>query len=289
MRKIIFLLLLFSFGIFLNSCKKDIEIPSYIHVKTPTFKVTNGQGTDVQNINHVGVYINDNLEGIFETPVTLPVLRKGDFIVEIRPYIKRLAREGLVNYTLMDGYFENATLVQGEVDTITPVFEYQNNTKFEWLDDFNANTKSIMVDTNQSTIDTIFVTNSQGPSVDNSLYAYINMGNIVDPFFSVETQDQFSLPVDGRDVYLEFHYKTSIPITVGLFEYNSSSSTRVTLPSVSPFATNGTWQKAYVYLNDELINAPAGAKYKVYFRAVNGDESILGEVFLDNLKLMYRE
>ncbi len=288
MRKNIFFLVLFSFGVFLNSCKKDIEIPAYIHVKKPTFKVGNGQGTDLQNINHVGIYINDNLEGIFEVPVTFPVLRKGSFTIEVRPFIKRFAREGLVNYSLMGGYFESAVLVEGEVDTVSPVFRYQSNTKFEWLDDFNANTKSIMVDTNQSTIDTIFITKSRGVGVDTSLYAYINMGNIIDPFFSIETQDQFTLPRDRRDIYLEFHYKSSIAITVGLVEHTTSGS-RSILPSVRPFATNGTWQKAYVYLNDELINAPPGTKYRVYFRAVNGDESILGEVFLDNLKLMYRE
>ncbi len=289
MRKAIFFLLLLLFCVFHISCKKDIEIPSYIHVKAPTFKVSNGQGTELQNITHVGVFINDNLEGIFEAPVTFPVLKKGDFRVELRPYVKRLAREGLVNYTLMDGYFEDATLIEGKVDTVSPEFEYQSNTKFEWLDDFNANTKSIIVDTNQSSIDTIFITQSQGPTVDGTLYAYINMGTDPDPFFSIETEDRFSLPLDGRDVFLEFHYKTSVPVLIGLFEYDANGDFSATLPSVQTISTNGEWRKAYVYLNDELIAAPPGSKYKVYFRAVNGDDNIFGEVFLDNLKLMYRE
>lgn len=289
MRKIIFLLLLLSFSVVFNSCKKDIEIPSYIHVKALDFKTNAGQGTDLQGITHVGVFINDNLEGIFEAPVTFPVLRKGDFIVELRAYVKRTAREGLINYTLLSGYRESATLVEGKVDTITPVFEYQGNTKFEWLDDFNANTKSIVVDTNQSTIDTIFITKNQGPGVDSSLYAYIDMGTQANPFFSIETQDQFSLPLDGRDVFLEFHYKTNVPVLVGLFEFAPNGDFNGALPSVQTITTNGEWRKAYIYLNDELINVPFGTKYKVFFRAINGDAGIRGEVFLDNLKLMYRE
>lgn len=289
MRKITFLLLLASFGVFFNSCKKEIEIPSYLHIKKPTFKTKAGEGTDMQNIVHVGVFINDNLEGIFEAPLTLPLIRKGDFNIELRTYVKRNAREGFVNYTLMSGYIESATLVEGKVDTITPVFQYQSNTKFEWLDDFNANTKSIVVDTNQSTIDTILVTKNKGQGVDSSLYAYIDMGADANPFFSIETEDLFTLPFDGRDVFLEFHYKTNVPVLVGLFEHDGNGDFSATLPSVQTLTTNGEWRKAYIYLNDELINAPPGAKYKVFFRAINGDAGIRGEVFLDNLKLMYRE
>lgn len=288
MRKLIFILFLPFIAAFFNSCKKDIEIPAYVHVKSPTFKVKNGQGTAVQDITHVGVYINDNLEGIFETPVTIPVQWKGQQTVEIRPFVKRLARDGYVNYTMMSGYLENANLVEGKVDTITPVIEYQSNTKFAWLDDFNAGTKSIEIDTNQSTIDTIYVTKSQGAGVDSSFYAYINMGTIVDPFFAVQTKDDFTLPLDGRDVFLEFHYKTTVAFTIGLLE-DDPSGILTYLPSVAPYPTNGEWAKGYIYLNDELIGAPAGSKYKVFIRAVNGDDNILGEVFLDNFKLMYRE
>lgn len=289
MRKITFLLLLVLFSVFFNSCKKDIEIPSYIHIKSPIFTAKAGQGTNLQSIPHVGVFINDNLEGIFETPVTLPVIKNGNFNVQLRAYVKRTARDGHVSYTLMDGYVENTTLTPGKVDTITPVFEYHSNTKFEWLDDFNANTKSIVIDTNQSTIDTILITKSKGAGVDSSLYAYIDMGFDANPFFSIETQDFFTLPLDGRDVYLEFHYKTNVPVLVGLFEHDGNGDFSATLPSVQTISTNGEWRKAYIYLNDELINAPVGAKYKVFFRAINGDEGVRGEVFLDNLKLMYRE
>lgn len=289
MRKITFFLLLLSIGVLFNSCKRDIEIPAYLHIKAPVFKVNSGQGTDVQDIKHVAVFINDNLEGIFETPVTFPVLRKGNVNIDVRAYVKRTAREGFVNYTMMSGFVTSANLEETKVDTLAPVFEYQPNTKFEWLDDFNANTKSLVIDTNQSSIDTILVTDTKGPSVDNSLYAYIDMGPDPDPFFSIETEDQFSLPRDGRDVFLEFHYKTNVPVLVGLFEFDANGDFSATLPTVQTITTNGEWRKAYVYLNDELVAAPIGAKYKVYFRAINGEDGLRGEVFLDNLKLMYRE
>jgi hypothetical protein len=61
------------------------------------------------------------------------------------------------------------------------------------------------------------------------------------------------------------------------------------LPSVAPFQTDGQWRKGYIYLNDEIINQPSGTSFKVFFGAANGDETVVPEVYLDNLKLLYRE
>lgn len=286
MRNTTFFLLLLFFGLVFNSCKKDIDIPSYIHVTSLEFTTKNGQGTPLQNINHFGIYINDNLEGIFEAPVTFPVLQTGTNKIEIRPFIKRLAREGFVIYTMATGHFQTIELKSGEVDTIKPTFQYESNTKFAWLEDFNDNAKSIKIVS--GTMDTILLTNSKGTGVDTSLYAYMTLGNVQNSFFEVETEDAFTLPLDGRDVYLEFHYKCNIPFSVGLIEL-APSGIGTALPSVSPYETNGTWQKGYIYLNDELVAAAAGTKYKVFFTALNGEESIVPEIYIDNLKLMYRE
>lgn len=286
MRKISFSLLLLSFGLVFNSCKKDIEVPAYIHVKEIQFTVKNGQGTELQNITHFGIYINDNLEGIYEAPVTFPVLKKGTQKVELRPFIKRLAREGMVLYTMTNGYTQTINLLEGKVDTVKPVFQYESNTKFQWLEDFNANAKSIKIVS--GTMDTILLTKSKGAGVDTSLYAYMTLGNVHNSFFEVETDDAYTLPLDGRDVFFEFHYKCNIPFTVGLVEIDNNGS-RYALPSVTPYSTSGQWQKGYVYLNDELVNAPANAKYKVFFTALNGDDNIVPEIYIDNLKLLYRE
>jgi hypothetical protein len=203
MRISLFLILTAAIGFVFNSCKKDIEIPAYIHITAATFSAKSGQGTSQQAINHVGIYINDNLEGIYEVPVTFPILRKGQYTVELRPFIKQFARGGLVNYSVASSYTQTVNLVEAKVDTVKPVFGYQANAKFAWLDDFNNNTKTIH--TISGTLDTILVTNSKGAGIDTSLYAYINMGNAINPFFEIETQDQYLLPLDGRDVYMEMH------------------------------------------------------------------------------------
>lgn len=287
MRIRVFLILTAAIGFVFNSCKKDIEIPAYIHITAATFSAKSGEGTNQQAINHVGIYINDNLEGIYEVPVTFPILRKGQYTVELRPFIKQFARGGLVNYSVASSYTQTVNLIEAKVDTIKPVFGYQSNAKFAWLDDFNNNTKTIH--TISGTLDTILVTKSKGAGVDSSLYAYINMGNAVDPFFEIETEDQYVLPLDRRDVYMEMHYKSNIAFRIGLEEVSVKNGTEIFLPSVDPNPTNGEWKKAYIYLNTELLYAPSDAKYKVRFRASNGDNSIVPEIFFDNFKIIYRE
>lgn len=282
MRKVIFISVLFSFGFLFNSCKKDIEVPAYIHIPSAGFATSSGQGTDIQNIQFVGVYVDDNLEGIYELPITFPILKKGQKRVDIRAFVKRLARQGQVLYPMATTDSAFVTLEEGKTDTIKPTFTYVDNTKFVWLDDFNNGTKTI--EKSQGTLDTILVTKSKGPGVDTSLYAYMTLGTVKNSSFVVITTDEFTLPFD-RDVYLEFHYKSNINFTVGLI----SLSTGDILPSVTPFQTSGQWRKGYVYLNDEILNQPSGTKFKVFFGAANGDEAVVPEVYLDNLKLLYRE
>lgn len=289
MRKTVFLVVTLLAVLFLNSCKRDIEVPAYLYITSPQFVTKSGEGTNLQVITHVGIYINDNLQGIYQIPGTIPVLSKGNNMrVEIRPFIRRLARDGYVNYTMASSFIDSTvSLLEGKTDTVRPVFGYQSNVEFEWLDDFNNGTKTFVIDTSQSSIDTIYVTKNQGVGVDTTQYAFIDMGTAADPFFRIETQDAYQLPFDGRDVFIEFHYKSNVPFTLGLTEvYNGSE---IDLPSVSPYETSGEWRKGYVYLNDELINAPTSAKYRVFIRTANGDESIHAKLYFDNFKLMYRE
>lgn len=268
----------------LLSCKKkDIEVPSYLHIPGVTLLTTNTEGSGAHGVEYVTVYINDNPIGTYHLPVTFPLLHTGNQKIDVRAQIKQLARNGLSSYSMFSVYSKNIDLAAGRVDTLRPAFTYFPTRKFAWLEDFNNMVSSFRI--KSGTIDTFYIQNDPAISLDGTPYCYIPMGT-GETFFEIESTDLFDLPKDGRDVYLEINYRSNVDFTIGTFV--STPNQVISLPSVSPFSTGLEWKKGYVYLRDETNNQPFNAKFRIFFRAVNA-EVTNPEIFIDNIKLLYRE
>lgn len=276
------ILLVLVASLFTACRKRDIVDPSYMHIVPVEQKSKPGQGTSTHAIDFVYALINDNSIGTYQVPATAPVLYEGQFKVEARPMIKWFAREGLHPYSMMSNYEQIIDFKKLSVDTLRPVFEYLDQVQFAWLEDFNDNDASLSV--RFGTIDTFYIKNVIDSSRDKTPYMYISMGN-GETFFEIESKDLFELPVDGREVILELDYKTNVPFTIGL--YATSSSQVITLPSVTPYSTDGVWQKGYVYLTDEVFNQGKDTRFRIFFRSANASVVNPG-IYLDNLKLLYR-
>lgn len=275
------LLFLILFG---SACrKKDVGTPSYIYI--PEFKVntTQAQGTDFVPMPYVNVFINDNSVGVYALPANFPVLQEGPVKVEVFPMIKRFAREGVLHYSAMQPYSTQLDLQAMKTDTLIPEFSYYANAEFPWLEDFNDNSSSLYI--KSGTIDTFYIENDAEISRDKTPYMHIDMGD-GESWFEIESQDLFDLPKDGREIYLEIDYRSTVPFAIGL--YASSSTGVIAVPSVSPFPTGTSWNKAFIYLSDETINRSSDTRFRVYFRAVNAtvDDP---HIYLDNIKLVYRK
>ncbi|MHB1277278.1 MAG: hypothetical protein ACYC1Q_02665 [Bacteroidia bacterium] len=277
------LLLLMSLLIFSSCRKRDIEDPSYMHITAVEQANKPGQGTNRHDIQYVYALIADNSIGTYLAPATVPVLYEGNLTVEARPMIKWFAREGLHPYSMMKNYSQMLNLVPLAVDTLRPVFEYQDNVEFTWLEDFNDNSASMQL--RSGTFDSFYVMNETKYSLDGTPYMLIDMGN-GEQFFEIESQDLFDLPVDGREVILEIDYKTNVAFTIGL--YATSSTQVTTLPSVTPYASDDNWHKGYIYLTDEVFNQGSTTRFRIFFRSVN-KEVLDPKIYIDNLKLLYRK
>lgn len=268
----------------ISSCRKrDIEDPSYMHITAIEQANKPGQGTNRHDIQYVYTLIADNSIGTYLAPTTVPVLYDGNVTVEARPMIKWFARDGLHPYSMMKNYSQMLAFAPLSVDTLRPVFEYQDNVEFSWLEDFNDNSASLQL--RSGTFDSFYVMNEANHSLDGTPYLLISMGN-GEQFFEIESQDLFDLPVDGREVILEIDYKTNVAFTIGL--YATTSSQVITLPSVSPYSTEKVWRKGYVYLTDEVFNQGSSTRFRIFFRSVN-KEVVNPEIFIDNIKLLYRK
>ncbi len=283
MRFSAFVLLSFLLVFGLSCRKRDIAMPSYIHIPSISMVTMPDEGMPSHNIEFVNVFINDNSVGIYQVPCTFPVLNEGKWKVEVRPMIKYLAREGYYLYNIMDAYSDTVNLAIGTTDTIQPVFRFIANREFAWLEDFNDYNASM--DLKLGSFDTFFIYDDTAGGIDKTPYLAIPMGN-GESFFEIETKDLFTLPTDQRDVVLELNYKSNVDFTIGLYE--TSVSQVIARPTVSPYSSGLEWRKGYIQLRDELINPPVNSRWRVYIRCVN--QGVTDPViYLDNLKLVYRK
>jgi hypothetical protein len=276
----------FLFTVFLLavSCRKrDIPVPAYVHIPSMELAAKPGEGTSESALEFVTVFMNDNPLGTFPVPCTFPVLASGPVRLDFRPRIKQMARDGMQYYTLLEAYSEVVDLAEKQVDTVRPAFEYVSNREFVWLEDFNNNTASLTL--KLGTMDTFYVENKPEISLDGTPYLRIPMES-GESYFELESADIFNLPMDGRDVYLEIHYKTNITFTVGL--YASNSQQVVAIPSASPYSTGLEWRKGYIYLRDDVVGNNPDTRFRIFFRAFNTEAGV-PEIYIDNIKLLYRK
>jgi hypothetical protein len=103
--------------------------------------------------------------------------------------------------------------------------------------------------------------------------------------FEAITQLAYDLPGGGKNVYLEFNYKSTMPFSIGVIANQPGQTTQQ--PTVT-FRDKKTWSKAYVNLVTEVSGFPNATDFNLYLGAVRTRPDMADTLWVDNLKLVYR-
>ena len=79
--KIQYLLIAIVISISFFSCKPDEQkaiVPGFLTISDVSVKTTGGQGSSRDRITNVNVFINDQSQGSFELPASIPIQQTGD-------------------------------------------------------------------------------------------------------------------------------------------------------------------------------------------------------------------
>jgi len=292
-RGVFFLSLSFILGLLsCNTFEPSGPVPAYIHI--PEFQLEvkndNSQGSDAIDVPDAWVYVGNELVGVFEVPITIPILEFGEQKITIFAGIKK---NGLANnrvsYPFYTAFIDTFNLVAEKVDTIVPIIKYFDALKFPFIEDFEDNSISFTKSGVDATVDSMYIT-----KVDSLVYAYdgdknegsgavdIPLGRQIFQNSSIASLD---LP-RSDDVYLELNYKTDVPLQTGLV---ATKNGRV-IPIVLLFPTDGVWKKAYISLAEDINNnIYDGSEFKVLFDALSStDTNQVNHIYLDNIKVVHR-
>lgn len=277
-------ILLFSVGILFSTCSKDkfeAQVPTYITIDKIDFTTNySNEGSDSEAITDAWVYVNDNLEGVFELPATFPVLREGNVEIKVYAGIKDNGISATRSrYTMYDPYIINTKLVAGETLELTPEVSYNKSLQFRWLEDFESPSLSFLYHSSSDT--TIFKQSNDVKEGTSSGGVFLDAGM---NFFEATSVIFNNIPRSGTPVYLEMDFKTNEYVVIGIYH----DQTQV---SVLTLNVTDEWTKIYINLTDAISQRQSETDIKVSFGFLESASSPFltnnPEVQIDNIKLLH--
>ncbi len=265
-------IIIFFLIICIISCKKETNVPSYIIIED----IELNENT-THNISDVWVYIDDNLQGVYELPANFPVLEEGFHKLRIKAGIKDNGIGGTrVSYPFYSSYIIDELEFQPEdIINIKPTFNYLDSTSF-YIEDFEG------VGIN---IETTFISDTTIIEFNNSYNNYAG-GFLLDSLitFEIATDELSNLPQAGSPVYLELDYKSNTQFLVGLYVNFPQSVLQKDLLWINP---KEDWNKIYVNLTSS-ISESIGADFFKVFIGMKRDFSLdTNSIYFDNVKVVY--
>ena len=250
MKNILILILL----TILISCQKESisDIPSYISIEN--IKLNEDITT---NITDAWVYIDENLQGVYELPATFPVLADGKHKLRIKAGIKD---NGISSTRITYPFYASFIIEEQEFNprltlSITPEVTYLERINLEDnLEDFDGNGLSIETDD-------AFSTSNINP-IDN-YYGIITLSDSI-LLSEISTEKLENIAQEGAPVYLELDYKCNTKFLIGVYvNFPQSGVLQKDLLWVNP---KEDWNKIYLNLTATISEAVGAEFFKVFIK-----------------------
>jgi hypothetical protein len=267
--------------LFFTSCVKENAVPSYIHIPSFSLNVKGGEGTSAQKITDAWVYVDGQINGVFQIPVTLPIVEVGQHEISIIAGIRNNGtKSNAVIYPFFNTFTLNMDLKAGKVDTLRPVTSYIPNTQYKILEDFETgNTLRIDRDGN---------TALRFIAIDNGFEG--KCGQIVltkaQPKMEKASVAKADLSSTAENIYLEMHYKTETELSVGIVGSDMSNPSGIALYKITLFPSK-EWNKTYINLTNESKDLRM-KDFQLVFRSLLPDSLNSATILIDNLKLIQK-
>ncbi len=293
MRSLYFFLLLIS-----TSCTlidKQENAPSFIYIHKFNLNISNSdQGSESEKITDAWVYINDNLEGVYELPAKVPLHYDGIKDLKLYPGIKRNGisadRKKYPFYTV---YNIAIDLIPDSIINIFPETFYEDNLyiKVEDFEDPNHFFNSVST----SQVDILTLDDQDNETFEGNSGA-IDM-NSNHYFFEARTDelDFNSFPKNlNIPAYIEMNYANNYPFEIGILHKDASipayqKQALITLVPTFEFNQDIRWNKTYLYISDATNFFTVATEFDLYISVLNENELDDIKVRLDNFKVIFRK
>ena len=290
MRKNYIALTGFILMVFIISCKKEQEIPSYLFIPdVNASSIYSISGSDSSKIYGAKVFLNNQVIGVYQTPVEVPVFAEGDQNIQIIALIEKDGfSDALIPYPFYD-FTENAVFL-GKDSTvkIAPVVDYLPTTNVTyWFEDFEGQgMKFINFESSTSELEItnnsekVYEANGSGLFKLDKDSAYIKS----------LTNEEF-IYTKGTNAFVELHYKNNQPFFFNVvIKLQSGQVKKIPRFQFKETVDSSTgelfWNKIYLEIGSVLNIENQLQSFEICFEALR-DVSVSNPVVLiDNVKLI---
>ncbi len=267
--------------LFFNTCVKENEVPAYFYIPSFTLTTTSGQGTAAHKITDVWVYIDGNVQGIYQLPAQFPVVDIGKHDIQLFPGVRNNGtKSNPVIYPFLNAFTKTVDLTSGKIDTVRPTTTYISGTNFKILENFETG-NTLTVDRDN----TLAIRFGQVENGFEGKCAGLTMTK-TNSYFEKGISIKAQLPDASQSIYLEMHYKTQSPLAVGVFGTSATNTIGLTTYKVTLFPTD-VWNKTYINLTNE-VKAMRLTDFQIVFKSLLPDSISTAAVLIDNIKLLQR-
>jgi hypothetical protein len=275
MKKITYLLILLVFA----SCQKEdaVGIPAYIKIEN----IYLGENDSNSTITDAWVYVNGQLQGVYELPAKFPVLEEGNANIKVYAGIKNngIASDRVI-YPFYSSDTTNKVLTINASTEIYPTVNIKENIDGQF-DDFD-NGYSF-------NSDTCFQVLSGGPygkygslSLSDSDSILITEINYQDFPLSFE-----NVPQQGSPTYLELDYKSNTTFLVGIYITSTNSPTlEKGLLWINP---KEEWNKIYIDLTQTVSEAIGAETFSIFIKMQRDSNLDENKLDFDNIRIIHYE
>lgn len=265
----IFIALLFS------SCENDLPnggIPAYIQINKAEIKTTSSQGTTSNNITDVWVEAEGTNIGIYELPLTMPVLSNGPTRMIFQAGIKdngiAATRTTYPFYLPIDTILD---LTELETIQFSPKFKLSSFTDIPLNEDFElgnafSNMARIIND----------------PNVFEGTACGVIQLDVVTPSAEAELINPLELP-RGKEVYIELDYKSEATFRLVVESRKTLETIKFEKLFILP---KEDWNKIYINLTNDVASLDAD-EYIFLIRADLPDTLSKATIYIDNFRILH--
>lgn len=264
-----------------NFFDENIDNPMFISFNDVSLLTTGDQGANTHNIKDIWVYFDEQLQGVFELPITLPVVSENP-TVNITVFAG-IRNNGVFNDPIQYPFYQRDEHMVGftpnKTIDIDLEFRYSENLVFDFVENFeDPHIFGFDVDQNNETFISIDAsTAASGTGSGKFEFSPINPNIEVTSSFKISTNG-----LQGGLLYLEMDYKNDYEFQVGIFTTEGAFEFKTYKVLV---AQSDEWNKIYIDLSSEISNS-AISEYRLLIGTslINEDEA---NIFIDNLKLLH--
>ena len=258
--------------------------PYFIDLSEPSIATIPVQGKDTHKIRDAWVFTQDQELGPFEVPVKIPILEEGESSdLVIFPGIRENGREAVpIIYPYIEPIQISVDAVPGETYPIDLEFQYYDNVKFPFVEDFSGSHTFVLESDDFEGSNLTVVSDPLDPTMTNKV-ARLNVDQ-QNPVCEIYTSSLF-LPSDfNNNAYLEINYSSDTPLTLGVMQTIGSYQIPEYIILLNPKPLGN---KLYLDLSS-ILNDPNIGQFSLLLNvSLEGSTVASGEVFVDDIKLIH--